>query len=157
MRVTAQPMPTNPTLPTNLTLSTEPTLTVATTMVTTQMPVTRTAAATTTAIPVTVYNLAQGKFKGIPYATKRLQEEEGPSTPSSINPLVEQQPKAAITATGPQKREDTPWPNTMPASTNLFDARAFWLIPLMEAPTAIKTEKAEDKILPRVAAIPMQW
>ena len=143
-------MPTNPTFPTNLTLSTEPPPTVATTMVTTQMPVARTAATTATAIPVTVYNLAQGKFKGIPYPTKRLQEEEGPSNPSSNNPLVEQEPEAAVTATSAQKREDTPWPNSMPASTNVFNARASWPISPMEAPTAIKMEKVEEKVPLRV-------
>ena len=67
---------------------------------------------------------------------------------------MEQQPKAAVTATAPQKRKDTPWPNTMPASANLFEARASWSIPQMEAPTAIKMEKAKEKIPPRVAAIP---
>ena len=50
--------------------------------------------------------------------------------------------------------EDTPWPNTMPVSTNLFDARASWSVPPVEAPTAIKTEKAEEKVPPQVAAIP---
>ena len=42
----------------------------------------------------------------------------------------------------------------MPASTNLFEARASWPISPMEAPTAIKMEKAEEKTPPRVAAIP---
>ena len=72
LRVITQPMSTNPALPANSTLSTEPTPTVATTMTVTQMPVARTAVATTTAKLVTIYNLAQGKFKGIPYPTKRL-------------------------------------------------------------------------------------
>ena len=153
VRVIAQPMPTNPTLATNLTLSTQPTPTMATTMVTIQMPMARAAIITATGIPLTVYSLAQGKFKGVPYPTKRLQEEEGLSTPSSNNPLVEQQSKAAVTATVPQKREDTPWHNTMPASTNLFKARTSWPIPPVEAPTAIKMEKTEEKTPPRVAAI----
>ena len=38
----------------------------------------------------TEYNLAQGKFKEIPYQVRKSQEEEGPSTPSSNNSLVEQ-------------------------------------------------------------------
>ena len=42
----------------------------------------------------------------------------------------------------------------MPASMNLFNARASWPIPPIEAPTVIKMEKAEEKIPPRVAAIP---
>ena len=49
-----------------------------------------------------------------------------------------------------QVREDTPWPNTIPASTNLFKARADWPIPPMQTP-AVKVEKA---VQPRVAAIP---
>ena len=92
VRVIGQPMPTNPTLPTNLTLSTEPTPTVATTMATTQMPVARTAATTTTAIPVTVYNLAQSKFKGIPYPTKGC-KKKAPRPPAVTTPLWSSNPK----------------------------------------------------------------
>ena len=106
-----------------------------------------------TSIPVTVYNLVQDKFKGIPYPTRKSQEEEGPSTSNCNNPQEEQQPEAAVTATAPHNRKDTPQPNTMPASMNMFDARASWPISPIEAPTVIKMEKAE-KIPPRVAAIP---
>ena len=135
MRVIVQPMPTNSTLPVNPTLLADPTPTAVTTMVTsTQMPVVK--PATTTAksslIPVTVYNLAQGKFKEVPYPTRKSQEEEGPSAPSGNNPPEEQQPEAAATATAPQKREDTPWPNTTPATAKLFIARASWPIPPYE-------------------------
>ena len=63
----AQPMPTNPTLPVNPILPAEPT--VVTFTVTTQMPVAKSAA---TSISVTVYNLVQGKFKGIPYPTTKF-------------------------------------------------------------------------------------
>ena len=94
----------------------------------TQIPVAKQATATAKSIPVTVHNLAQGKFKGIPYAVRKSQEEEGPSAPSSNNLLEEQQPKTAATA--PQNREDTPRPNTMSASDNLFVERASWPIPL---------------------------
>ena len=116
----------------NPTLSTDPTPTMVTTMATlTQMPVTK--PATTTAksslIPVTVYNLTQGKFKEIPYSARKSQEEEGPSTPSGNNPPKAQQPEAKTTAVALQTREETPWPNTMPASTNLFVERASWPIP----------------------------
>ena len=99
-----------------------------------------------------MYNLAQGKFKGIPYPTTKFQEDEGPSTPSCNNPQ-EQQPETAITAAAPQSREeDAPWPNTIPASTNLFDARALWPIPPTETPTVIKMGKTE--VTPKVPAIP---
>ena len=40
----------------------------------------------------------------------------------------------------------------MPASTNLFDARASWPIPPPEPPTVVKMEKTE--VPPRVAASP---
>ena len=147
-------MPTNPTFPMNPTQPAEPNPTVVNTKATTQMPVAKSAATAATSIPVTVYNLAQGKFEGIPYFTGKPQEERGPSIPSCNNPHERQQPKAAVTATAPQNREGTPWPNTMPASTNLFDARASWPNPPTEAPTFVKTEDAEKKIPLRLAAIP---
>ena len=90
VRVIAQP--TNPNLPTNPTLSTEPTQTMATTMVTTPAQVARTAPTTTTTVPIIVYNLAQGKFKGIPYPIKSLQEE-GSSNSGGNNPLWSSKPK----------------------------------------------------------------
>ena len=132
VRVIVQSMPTNPTLPMNPTSPADPTPTVLTTMVTSsQMPVAKPATTTTKSslILVTVYNLAQGKFKEIPYPTRRSQEEEGSSAPSGNNPPEEQQFKAAVTTTVPQNRKDTTWPNTMPASMNLFIARASWSIP----------------------------
>ena len=105
MRVIAQPMPANPTLPmspmpTNPTLPAIPTLpasptpTAVTTMATsTQIPVTRPTTATTNSIPVTVYNLAQGKFKGISYTTRKSQGEGGFSFPIGNSPSKEQHPK----------------------------------------------------------------
>ena len=68
-----------------------------------------------------------------------------PSTPTK--PLPEAIPNAPTF----QVREDTPWPNTVPASTNLFKARADWPIPPMQTPK-VKVEKVE--VPPRVAAIP---
>ena len=44
-------------------------------------------------------------------------------------------------------REDTPWPNTESATTNLFEVRADWPIPPTPAPT--KTE-----VPPQIAVIP---
>ena len=82
----------------------EPTPTVATSTLTTQMPVAKSAA---TSIAVIVYNVAQGKFKGIPYPTRKFQEGEGPFTHSCNNPQ-EQQPEAAATVTTLQNRENTP-------------------------------------------------
>ena len=101
VRVITQPMSANPTLPMN---PAEPDPTVVTSMVTTQMPVAKSAAMTTTSIPVTIYNLAQGKFQGIPYATGKFQEGEGHSTLSCNNPQEEQQPEAAVTVTTPWNR-----------------------------------------------------
>ena len=111
-------------------------------------------------IPVMVYNLAQGKFQEIPKLTRRLQEEEIPLTPNGHNPPMVQQPKAATiaTSTGPLTRDDTPWPNTMPSSTNLFVARASWPNPPnmddVPTPTFVKTEKTEEMTPPKQAAIP---
>ena len=90
VRVITQPMPINPTLPMSQTLSTDPTPTAVTTMVTlTQMPVARSVTAIAKSISVTVYNLAPGKFKEIPYPVSKSQEEESPSTSSGNNPLLE--------------------------------------------------------------------
>ena len=110
-------------------------------MAITQISVAKLAAMAVTSISVAVYNQAQGKFKGIPYPTGKPQEEEGPSTPSCSNPQERQQPEVAVTTTVPQNREDTPWPNTIPASTNMFDARASWPILTTEVPTIVKMEK----------------
>ena len=77
--------------------------------------------------------------------------EENPSAPSFNAPPQRQQPEAVPSATTSQVREDTPCPNTMPVSTNLFEARADWPIPPMQTP-AVKMEKTE--VPPRVAAIP---
>ena len=130
MRVIAQPMPTNLTLPMSSILPAEPSPMVNTSTATTPKPVTSSAA---TSIPVTVYNLAQVNFKGIP------------------NPQ-EQQPEATPTVTTLQTREDTPWSNTMPASTKLFNAKKSWPIPPTDTPAVVKMEKTE--VPPRVAAIP---
>ena len=48
------------------------------TKATTQMQVAKLAAMGTTSIPVTWYNLAQGKFERIPYPTRKLQEKVFP-------------------------------------------------------------------------------
>ena len=71
-----------------------------------------------------------------------------------------QQLKAANTATPtmPPTKDDTLWPNTIPVSTNLFDARASWPMPSymdeVPMPTSVKTEKAKEKTLPKQEAIP---
>ena len=154
MRVITQPLPVNPTLPIG------PIPTVVTTMVTsTQMSAVGPTATTAnpTPIPVTVYNLAQSRIQEIPNPPMRVfQGEEDPSTPNGDNPTKVQQPKATATAAALQTREDTPWPNTMPASTNLFVTKASWPIPPSETstPMFMKTEKAEDRTSPKIAAIP---
>ena len=98
------------------------------------------------------------QIQGYPLSHKKSQEEEGPSTCSSNNPTREPQPKAAPTATAQQIREDTPWLSNMPACTNSFIARASWPVSPStdEIPTSpsIKTEKAEDRTPPKLAAIP---
>ena len=97
-------------------------------------------------IPVTVYNLAQNKIQEIPNPVmRRFQGEENPFTP-----------KATSTTMAPPTREDTSWSNTTPASNNLLVTRASWQIPPNETSMTIfvKTEKAEGRIPPKIAAIP---
>ena len=114
----------------------------------------------TTQISAVVYNLAQSKIQKIPNPTRKFQEEESPFTPNCGNPPMVQQPMATATATStaPLTRDDTPWPNTMPASTNLFVAKASCPIsPIVNdvpTPTFLKTEKTEENTPPRQAAIP---
>ena len=148
VRVIAQPLLTTPTSPVNPIPPAVPTTTVATSTATTQIPMVKSAA---TSIPVTLYILAQGKFEGIPYSTPRPQVEENPSASSCNMPQQKHQPEAIPSAPTFQVREDTPWPKTVPASTNLFEARAGWPIPPMKTPT-VRIEKAE--VPPRAAAIP---
>ena len=130
VRGIAQPIPTTPmpTTPVNLTPNIS-TATVATTS--TQTPVVK---STATSIPVMMYNLAKGKFDGVPYPTERPQAEEIPSVNNSNLPLLEAIPNTHTL----QVREDTPWPNTESVSTNLFETRADWPIPPSPEPT--KTE-----------------
>ena len=111
VRVIAQPIPTipTPTAPVNLTPAV-PTPTVATTS--TQMPMVKSAAVS---IPVTVCNLAKGKFDGVPYPTERPQAEENHSVHNS-NPLhLEAIPHGPTL----QVRGDTSWPSIVPTSTNI--------------------------------------
>ena len=129
-------------------LPAEPTPAVATTTAATQIPVIKSAG---TSIPVNVYNLGQGKFEGIPYPSGRPQEEENPSSPSCNMPQKRQQLEATPTVTTCQVRENTQWPNTVPVSRNLFEARENWSIPPTERPT-VKIKKTEAP--PRVATIP---
>ena len=89
VRVIAQPLPTTPTL--TAPVNPIPTLTVATFTASTQTPVTKSAA---TSIPVTVYNLAKGKFKGIPYPTGRPIVEENPSAPTTVHHNLKLYPMA---------------------------------------------------------------
>ena len=84
VRVIAQPIPTNPTSPVNPILPIEPTPTVATSTATTQTLVVKSAA---TSIPVTVYNLVQGKLEGIPYPTGKT-----PSGRKSFCPQLQHAP-----------------------------------------------------------------
>ena len=134
VRVITEPKSTTstPTTPVDLT-PTVPTPTVATTC--TQMPKVKSSVAS---IPVMVYNLVKGTFDRVPYATERPQAEEN----CSIHNFNPPQPEAIPNAQTFQVREDTPWPNTIPVSTNLFKARADWPIPSMQTPT-LNVEKAE--------------
>ena len=149
-----QPLPANPNMPIN------PTPTVVTTMATaTQISAVKLAATTAspTPIPVTVYNPAQSKIQEIPNPPmRRFQGEENPFILNGDNSTKVQQPKATAIAAALQTRQDTPWPNTIPASINLFVTRVSWPIPQSKPspPMFIKREKAEDRTPPKLAAIP---
>ena len=131
VRVIAQPLPTTPT--TSVPVNSIPIPTATTSNASTQTSIVELAA---TSIPVMVYNLAQGKFEGIPYPPERSQKN--PSVPSCNPSQLEATPSAPTF----QVREDTPWSNTMPASTNLFKARAEW--PILPIPVPIvKAGKTE--------------
>ena len=144
----AQPLPANPTLPFNPNL-----MAVTTTVTSTQTSAIKPTAtiANPIPIPVTVYNLAQNKVQEIPNLPMgRFQGEENPFTPNGGNSTKAQQPKATASATAPQTREDTPWPNAIPASTNLFVTRASWPIP----PSETSTHMFINRTPPKLAAIP---
>ena len=147
-------------LPANSTMHVNPTTMTLTTMATsTEMSAVKLAATAANAIPipVTVYNLAQSKIQEIPnLPMRRFQGEENPFTPNGDNSTKAQQPKATAIAAASQTRKDTPWPNAIPASTNLFVERTSWPIPPSETstPMFIKTEKAEDRTPPKLATIP---
>ena len=88
VRVIAKPMPAIPNSLVNPILPAEPIPTVATPTVIAQMPVVKSAA---TSIPVTVYNLAQGKFEGIPTS------QEGPKWKKILLPQLKYTPTKATT------------------------------------------------------------
>ena len=146
----------------SLPVNTEPEV-VATTTASTQTSVVKptATAARLNPIPLTAYDLSKTKAQEIPNPTRRkFQEGEGPFTPNCGNPPMEQQqPKATATTTfaASPTRDDTPWPNTVPASTHLFLARSSWPISPNgnEVPTStfFKTEKSDEKAPPKQAAI----
>ena len=108
-----------------------------------------------TPILLTVYNVPSTKIQEVPRSSmQKPQGGEVPLIPNLNNPLMKQQPKplqpkAPPTASvaNPLTRDDTPWPNTVPASTNLLLVRS-WLNPLNEneipIPAFIKMEERPD-------------
>ena len=124
-----------------LSLSSEPeaVATTATAMQTLMMKPTATSTkwptAKLTPVPLTVYNLPSTKIQEVPSSSiQKPQGAEGPFIPNSNNAPLEQQPtsvepKAPATALSaiPATRDVTPWPNTVPASKNLFVVKS-WLI-----------------------------
>ena len=116
-------------------------------------------------IPLTVYNLSQTKVQEKPYSTiRKFQEGESPFTPNCVYPpIAQQQPMATATATftASLTRDDTPWPNTVPASTNLFVARSSWPIPpsLNEVPmpTFVKQRNQIRRPHQSKQLFPVQW
>ena len=105
-----------------------------------------------TSIPLTVHNVPSAKIQEVPRSSMwKPQGGEVPLIPNPNNPLIEQQPtplqpKAPATASAaiPPTRDDTPWPNTVLASINLFVGKSSWPIPPngneMPIPAFIKME-----------------
>ena len=98
VRVIAQPLPTTPS--TYVHMNPIPSPRTAISNASTQILIVKSAA---TSIPVTVYNVAQGKFEGNPYLEGRPQVEENSSTPNCNPP----QPEAAPMPQ-PLRSEKTP-------------------------------------------------
>ena len=149
-------MPANPTLPMNLTLSTDPTPTAVTTVTLAQMPVVKLATMIAKFIPVTVYNLAQGKFKEIPYPERKSQRKKAPPPPVVTVPLWNSNPKLQPLPQ-PCRTERTPHGQIpcQPLMTCLL-REYLGKSPYngeVPTPTFVKMEKAEDRAPPRLAAI----
>ena len=150
----AQPVQNTPTMATLVTLTaTAPITMVATTSTQTlQTPTVKTA---TESIPVTVYNLAKGKYY-ILHQLERPQPEANPFNFHSNPPPLEDIPTAPIY----QVREGNPWPNIMPTSENLFWnqsrlAYSPFLTPTVRASIPAPSVKAEMfEVPPWTAAIP---
>ena len=146
----AQPLPvtttTNP--PTTLSMTTTPTVTVS-------APIMATTAAQTMPvmqqilemIPVTMHNIAKGKH-----------EKPQPELNSLIPPPMEDAAEAPVF----KVREDTPWPNTEPVDSNLFEAKADWPISPSPTPTfravssvpIVKTEAPHTTVIPKAIIKP---
>ena len=85
--------------------------------------------------------------------------KKAPLLPVVIIPLRSSNPKLQ-SLKQPLRTEDTPGPNIMSASMNLFIARASWLTPYTDevpTPTFIKTEKAEEKTHQNRQLSPTLW
>ena len=98
VRVIAQPLPTISTM--TAPMNPIPGPTVATSTASTQMSMVKSAAST---ILVTVCNLAQGNFEGIPCPTGRTQVEEHPTPPTAVHPNLKLYPLSQ-----PFRSEKTP-------------------------------------------------
>ena len=85
-----------------------------------------------TPIPLTVYNAPNTKIQEVPSPlTQKPKGREVLLIPNLNSSLIEQQPtylqpkaSATVTSAIPLTRDDTPWSNSVPASTNLFVARS---------------------------------
>ena len=112
----------------------------ATNVTATQTPMTKPMAMSTkwptAPIPLTVYNVSSANIQEIPRpSTQKPQEGEVLLISNPNNPPMEPQPTplqpmapATTSAAILPTRDDTPWPNTLPASTNLFVARSWPIV-----------------------------
>ena len=109
--------------------------------------------ASPTLIPVTVYNLAQSRIQEIPNPPMRFQGEEDPSIPNSDNPLRCSNPKLQPVPQ-PCRPEKTPH-GQIPCQPLLtyFLQGHHGQFPKWNTHVH-KTEKAEDRTPPKIAAMP---
>ena len=124
VRLTAQPLPTTPT--TSVPVNPIPTPTAAMSNASTKNIHSKIGSHIH---PGDGVQLGTGKIQRNSLTSRKV--TKNPSASSCNPPQLEATPRAPTF----HVRVDTPWPNTMPTSMNLFEARADWPIPPTPAPT----------------------
>ena len=105
----------------------------ATNATATQTPLTKPTATSTkwptTPIPLSIHNIPTTQIQEVPRSLMWKPQGEVPLIPNQNPTPLQPRAPATASATIAPTRDDTPWPKTVPASTNLFVARSSWPIP----------------------------